>query len=92
MRAAFVLAVLAVVIVLIVVLIVSLVAARRAARAPWTLREESVGGAMRVLAVKAGQEPLEVARVPFDVEDFDSRLFEARSEGRARVSALNQKS
>ena len=92
MRAAFVLAVLAVVVVLVVALIVSLVAARRAARAPWALREESDGDAMKVLAVKPGQAPLLVARVPFDVEDFDGQLFEARSEGRARVSALNQKS
>ena len=88
MRAAFVLAVLAVILVLIVVLIVSLVAARRAARAPWALREESDGDAMKVLAVKPGQAPLLVARVPFDSEDFDGQLFEARSEGRARVSAL----
>ena len=43
---------------------------------------------MRVLAVKPGQEPLRVARVPFDAEDFDGQLFEARSEGRARVRAL----
>ena len=47
---------------------------------------------MKVLAVKPGQAPLLVARVPFDAEDFDGQLFEARSEGRARVSALNQKS
>ncbi len=92
MRAVFVLAVLVVVLVLIVVLIVSLVAARRATRAPWTLREESDGAAMKVLAVKRGQPPLLVSSVPFDSEDFDGQLFEARSEGRARVSALNQKS
>jgi hypothetical protein len=61
-------------------------------RAKWELREESDGAAMKVLAVKTGQEPLVVARVPFDVEDFDSQLFEARSEGRARVRAMNQKS
>ena len=64
----------------------------RAKRAPWALREESDGDAMKVLAVKPGQAPLLVARVPFDAEDFDGQLFEARSEGRARVSALNQKS
>ena len=92
MRAAFVLAVLAVILVLIVVLVVSLVAARRATRSPWALREESEGDAMKVMAVKPGQAPLLVARVPFDSEDFDGQLFEARSEGRARVSALNQKS
>jgi hypothetical protein len=64
----------------------------RSRRAKWELKEQSDGAAMKVLAVKTGQEPLVVARVPFDVEDFDSQLFEARSEGRARVRALNQKS
>ena len=92
MRAAVALALIAIVVVAVVVLVVSLVASRRAARAPWALREESDGDAMKVLAVKPGQEPLLVARVPFDVEDFDGQLFEARSEGRARVGALNQKS
>jgi hypothetical protein len=91
-KAVVALAIIAVVVVLALVLIVSLVRARRSARAPWALREESDGEAMAVLAVKPGQAPLLVERVPFDVEDFDSRLFEARSEGRARVSALNQKS
>jgi hypothetical protein len=64
----------------------------RSRRAKWELKEHSDGSAMNVLAVKAGQESLVVARVPFDAEDFDGQLFEARSEGRARVSALNQKS
>ena len=68
------------------------VAQLRSRRAKWELKEHSEGSAMKVLAVKSGEESLVVARVPFDAEDFDSQLFEARSEGRARVSALNQKS
>ena len=92
MRAVFVLAVLAVILVLIVV--AGRVARRRAAgdtvavgaaRGVRRRRDEGDGG-------QAGQAPLLVARVPFDSEDFDGQLFEARSEGRARVSALNQKS
>jgi hypothetical protein len=89
MKAAVALLLIAVVVALVVVMLVSLVASRRAARAPWALREVSDGSAMQVLAVKPGQEPLLVARVPFDAEDFDGQLFEARSEGRARVRALN---
>ena len=89
MRAVEALLLLAVLIAIAVVVIGSLV---RSWRARWELREESDGAAMKVLAVKSGQEPLVVARVPFDAEDFDGQLFEARSEGRARVSALNQKS
>jgi hypothetical protein len=88
MRAVVALFIIALLIVLLIALLVSWGAARR----PWDLREESDGEAMRVLAVRPGQAPLEVARVPFADEDFDSRLFEARSEGRARVRALNQKS
>ena len=64
----------------------------RSRRAKWELTEHSDGSTMEVLAVKRGQQSLVVARVPFDAEDFDSQLFEARSEGRARVRALNQKS
>jgi hypothetical protein len=59
---------------------------------PWALREQSDGEAVTVLAVKAGQRPLVVARVAFGVEDFEGRLYEARAEGRAKVAALNQKS
>jgi hypothetical protein len=92
MRAIVALLLIAIVIMIVLVAIFLAIARRREARAPWDLREESDGEAMRVLAVRPGQEPLEVARVPFADADFDSRLFEARSEGRARVSALNQKS
>ena len=89
MRAVEALLLLAVLIAIAVIVAGSLL---RSWRSKWELREESDGAAMKVLAVKSGQEPLVVARVPFEAEDFDSQLFEARSEGRARVRALNQKS
>jgi hypothetical protein len=92
MRAVVALLLIAIVVMIVLVAVFLAISRRREARAPWALREESDGEAMRVLAVRPGQEPLEVARVPFSGEDFDSRLFEARSEGRARISALNQKS
>jgi hypothetical protein len=92
MRALVTLLLIAIVVMIVLVAIFLAIDRRRNARAPWELREESDGEAMRVLAVRSGQAPLEVARVPFSDEDFDSRLFEARAEGKARISALNQKS
>ena len=91
MKAVEALLILAVLVALVVWFGVSLVGGARSKRAPWALREESDGDAMRVLAVKPGQQPLLVSRVPFDAEDFDSALHEARAEGRARVGALNSR-
>jgi hypothetical protein len=88
-KAAVAILVIAALALLVLVAAVSLVQRRLRARAPWALREESDGDALRVLAVKPGAQPLLVASVPFGGDDFDSRLYEARSEGRDKVRALN---
>ena len=89
MKTLLALLLISIVVMIVLVAVFTAISNRREARAPWALREESDGEALRVLAVRPGQEPLEVARVPFSAEDFDSRLHEARAEGRARVAALN---
>jgi hypothetical protein len=57
--------------------------------ARWELDEHSDGEAVKVLVTKVGEEALQVGYVPFGASDFDSRLYEARAEARARVYALN---
>lgn len=56
----------------------------------WEMAEQSDGEAVKVLAVKPGEEPLMIGYVPFGSPEFDSRIYELRSEGRAKVYALNQ--
>lgn len=92
MRATVALVLIAAIVVVAIVVAVTLVRGARARRAPWTLREESDGEALALLAVRPGQKPLVVGRVPFGAADFDSQLYEARAEGRDKVQALNQKS
>jgi hypothetical protein len=62
----------------------------RAHHASWEMDEHSDGEAVKVLAVKAGEEPMLIGYVPFGSADFDSRLYEARAQGRAKVYALNE--
>jgi hypothetical protein len=90
-KAAVAIALIAALVVLVLVVAVALLRSRRRARAPWALREESEGDALRVFAARPGAQPLLVASVPFGDEDFESRLHEARAEGRARVAALNSR-
>lgn len=62
----------------------------RAGHACWEMDEESDGEAVKVLAIKQGEQPLQIGYVPFGSPEFDSRLYEARAEGRAKVYALNE--
>ena len=55
MRALVALLLIAIVIMIVLVAIFLAIDRRRAARAPWALREESDGEAMHVLAVRPGQ-------------------------------------
>ena len=64
---------------------------RLTAPSGWRLEERSEGECVRLLATRAGNEPLELARVAVGDEDFDGRLYEARSEARLKVRALNDK-
>ena len=58
-------------------------------RQPWSLKESSDGETLRVLLVKAGEAPLLVEAIPFEAEDFDMRLYEARARAEERLIALN---
>ena len=61
----------------------------RARRGGWRLEERSDAGAVRLLAVRTGESPLELGSVPVADEDFDSRLYELRAEARQKLMALN---
>jgi hypothetical protein len=63
--------------------------ANRARRGGWRLEERSDAGAVRLLAVRAGDAPLELGSVPVAEADFDSRLYELRAEAREKLVALN---
>lgn len=63
----------------------------RVRHARWTILEESNGSSVRVLAVRPGDRELQVACVEFTDPDFDSLIYEARAEGRAKVYTLNEK-
>jgi hypothetical protein len=85
-----------VVLVLLVVAAVMLVratAARRRERARrgglWRLDEDSDGEMIAVYAVHPVKERLLIGAVPFAAPDFDFRIEELRSEGRAKLVALN---
>jgi hypothetical protein len=65
--------------------------ADRARAAPWRLEERSEDGAVRLLAVRAGDAPLELGAVPVGEEDFDSQLYELRAQARAKLAALNDR-
>lgn len=62
---------------------------RRQSRLPWEVLEESNGAAMQLYAVKPGQKKLLIGNVPFAAYDFDSSLYELRSEAQEKVIALN---
>ena len=64
----------------------------RARRGGWRLEERSDAGCVRLLAVRAGDPPLELGSVPVAEEDFDSRLYELRAQAREKLLALNTRS
>ena len=55
----------------------------------WRLEERSDAGAVRLIAVRAGQSSLDLGTVLASDEDFDSRLYELRAQAREKVIALN---
>ena len=57
----------------------------------WRLEERSDAGAIRLLAVRAGQPPLDLGAVLVADEDFDARLYEARAQAREKLIALNSR-
>lgn len=65
--------------------------AHRHRRAPWELDEESDGEQLVFHAVRPGEEPLLIGAAAFGAEDFESQMYQLRSEGKARVYALNQR-
>jgi len=65
------------------------VAARQRDRGTWRLDEDSDGELVSVYAVHPVKERLLIGAVPFAAADFDFRIEEVRSEGRAKLVALN---
>lgn len=63
----------------------------RRGHAPWAMIERSDGELVEVFAAKPGDDDLLIGAAPFGADDFDSRLYELRAEGRAKVYALNQR-
>ena len=63
--------------------------AERRRRAGWRLEERSDAGAVRLLAVRAGESPLELGAVSVSDPEFDMRLYELRAEAREKLIALN---
>ena len=61
----------------------------RARRGGWRLEERSDAGAVRLLAVKTGESPLELGSLPVAEAEFDSRLYELRAQAREKLVALN---
>jgi hypothetical protein len=61
----------------------------RRRRGGWRLEERSDAGAVRLLAVRTGETPLDLGSVPVSEDDFDSRLYELRAQAREKVIALN---
>lgn len=61
----------------------------RRRRGGWRLEERSDAGAVRLLAVRTGETPLDLGAVPVSEEDFDSRLYELRAQAREKIVALN---
>lgn len=83
------------VVLLVVALVVALVAyvlrRRRLASAPppfWAIEERTHRGAVELRAVRRGQEPVLLERVPVDADDFELAIEEARARARSRVTAL----
>jgi hypothetical protein len=79
----------AILVALAVLALVTLLQRARAARAPWRMEEDSDGEAISVYAIRPGREPLLIGSVAFADEDFDSRLYELRAQGRQKLLALN---
>ena len=61
----------------------------RRRRDRWRLEERSDAGAIRLLAVCAGQPSLDLGTVLVADEDFDARLYELRAQAREKLLALN---
>jgi hypothetical protein len=59
--------------------------------AEWELDEVSDGTQVLVYADHPREERLLIGAVSFGAEDFDSRLYELRAQGREKVYALNQR-
>jgi len=70
--------------------VVTMVRRRRDAGAPWRMVEDSDGEAISVFAARPGQERLLIGYIPFAAQDFDSRLYELRAQGREKLLALNE--
>jgi len=89
-RTAVAILVIALLVALVLYAIVAMVRRRREAGAPWRMVEDSDGEAISVFAARPGQERLLIGYVPFAAQDFDSRLYELRAEGREKLVALNE--
>ena len=63
----------------------------RRRRGGWRLVERSDAGAVRLLAMRTGESPLELGAVPVADEDFDARLYELRAQAREKLVALNSR-
>jgi hypothetical protein len=61
----------------------------REQRAPWRMIEDSDGELVTLYACRPGHERLLLGSVPIAASDFDSRLYELRSESEQKVHALN---
>lgn len=57
--------------------------------AEWEMVEESDGELVSILAER-GDERLLIGAAPFAADDFDSRLYGLRAEGKAKVYTLNE--
>lgn len=68
-----------------------LLARRRAEHAPWELTEHSDGEQIVVYAERPGEDKLLIGAAPFAANDFDSQLWELRSEGKIQVYVLNER-
>lgn len=55
----------------------------------WHIEEQSDGEMVAVFAERPGEKLL-IGAVPFAADDFDTRLYGLRAEGRAKVYTLNE--
>jgi hypothetical protein len=56
---------------------------------PWGLVEEADGQNVKLYAFRADAPRLLVQSLDFGAEDFDSLIYEARAQAKAKVYALN---
>lgn len=86
---AILIALIAILVMLILRPIAGAIKSRRDAKCPWELEEESTGEAVEIYAAKPGEKPLLIGYARFSDPQFDSKLYELRSEGKERIYALN---